>query len=54
MGGLTILVDRPGLAEILVDAGVDKGIIARHGFLQVRRRHRHSLIFHDYLLREIG
>jgi hypothetical protein len=52
--GVGNLVHRAGFAEILVNAAIDKGIIARHGFLETRWRHGHSLIFHDDLLGEIA
>jgi hypothetical protein len=48
------LVHWTRFTEIVVDAGSDKGIIPCHGFLQIGRRHRHSLIFHDDFLSEIG
>ena len=43
-----------GLAEVMVDAGVDEAVVALDRVDQVLRRHRHALMLHDDLGRQLG
>src|SRR6266850_3112327 len=42
------------LVEIGIDSAFDKGIVPHHGLFEIGWRHRHTLILHDDLPREVG
>src|SRR5271170_2124789 len=53
-GWLGDLEQRPGLAEVLVLAGIDKRVVSRHARLKIFGWHRYALVFHHDLPREFA